>query len=118
MSINFNLIGQRVKEYRCGQRLRQEELAWEAELSVPYLSGIENGAKQASLKAITRIANALNVTVEHLLFGEIPCADNDEFQALSAILNGCEETERSIILHTIIGTAAALKRSLREHTER
>ena len=66
MSINYQLIGQRVREYRCGQNLRQDALAWDAEISVSYLSCIENGVKQASLGSIVRIASALNVSVESL----------------------------------------------------
>jgi transcriptional regulator with XRE-family HTH domain len=118
MSINFNLIGQRIREYRCALRLRQEELAWEAELSVPYLSGIETGAKQASLRTIIRLANALNVTVDYLLFGAMSRDETDKFQELSGVLNGCDETEFCIIMDTVIGTAAALKRSFRERAER
>ena len=111
MSINYQLIGQRVREHRCRQHLRQEALAWEAEISVSYLSCIENGVKQASLGSIVRIAAALNVTVESLLFGAR--AYVDEFHELYAVLNGCEEVERKIIVDTVMGTAVALKKSLR-----
>ena len=117
MSINFNLVGQRVREYRCGQSLRQDELAWNAELSVPYLSRIENGAKVASLRTIVRIADALNVSANILLFGEMADDEKEEFHELAAILSDCAETERSIIMETVLGTATALKRSLRRRAE-
>jgi len=112
MSINYQLIGQRVREHRCKQHLRQEALAWEAEISVSYLSCIENGVKQASLGSIVRIAAALNVTVESLLFGDRVHKDG-EFHELHAVLNGCEEIERTIIMDAVFGMAVTLKKSLR-----
>ena len=112
MSIDYQLIGQRVREYRCRQHLRQDALAWDAEISVSYLSCIENGVKQASLGSIVRIAEALNVSIERLLFGEIVYED-DVFQELYTVLNGCGETEQAIIMDSMLGTAVAVKRSLR-----
>lgn len=113
MSINYELIGKRVKEHRSRQKLRQEALAWDAEISVSYLSCIENGIKQASLGSIVRIAGALGVTVDCLLFGELDYGGDDDFQELYAILNGCEEIEQRVIMDAVLGTATAVKRSLR-----
>ena len=113
MSIDYQLIGRRVREYRCRQHLRQDALAWDAELSVSYLSLIENGVKQASLGSIVRIAGALNVSVDTLLFGELSRDEDSEFQELYAVLNGCGEIEQRIIMDAVLGTATAVKRSLR-----
>lgn len=113
MSINYQLIGKRVREHRCRQHLRQDTLAWDAEISVSYLSCIENGIKQASLGSIVRIAEALNVTVDCLLFGEVSYDEVYEFQELYAVLNGCGEIEQRIIMDAVLGTAVAMKRSLR-----
>ncbi|HCC34283.1 MAG TPA: hypothetical protein DEQ02_01080 [Ruminococcaceae bacterium] len=118
MSINFIRIGQRVKEYRCEKKLRQEDLAWNAELSASYLSGIETGSKQASLRSIIRIADALNVTVYNLLFGNMTGQESNDLDELAAILIDCDEAESNIIKKTMLTTAVALKRSLREHREK
>ena len=115
MTINFQLIGQRVKEYRCRQNLKQDELAWDANLSAPYLSCIENGVKQASLGSLVRIADALNVTIDYLLFGDISQGEDNNFRRLSAIISDCDEAERRIIMDAVTGTAEAVKRSLREN---
>ena len=112
MSINYQLIGQRIREYRGQQQLRQDALAWDAEISASYLSSIENGVKQASLNSIIRIAGALNVSVEYLLFGDIIHEDND-IKKLYAVLNGSGEIERRIIMDTVLSTAMAIKKSLR-----
>ena len=114
MLIDYNLIGRRVREYRCRQNLRQDDLAWDAEISVPYLSCIENGAKQASLGTFSRIAEALNITLYYLLFGDLTFGEDNEFHQLSELLNDCGEVERKIIMDILLGTAVAAKRSLRE----
>jgi Predicted transcriptional regulator with C-terminal CBS domains len=115
MSINFKAIGQRIKEYRNSQKLLQEELAWKAQLSIPYLSSIENGKKEASLQALNRIAKALHVQMINLLIDEVSFGKTNEFQRLSIVLNDCDETEHHIIMDVIISSATALKCSLREH---
>jgi len=118
MSINFKSIGQRIKEYRNSQKLLQEELAWKAQLSIPYLSSIENGKKEASLHALIRIADALNVQIINLLIDEVSFSKTDKVQRLSIVLNDCNETEYHIIMDVILNSATALKCSLREHKNR
>ena len=113
MSINYQLIGHRVREYRCRQQLRQETVAWDAEISVSYLSCIENGIKQASLSSFSRIADALNVPLETLLFGTMSYSEEDAFQNLFAIIYDCGEIEHRIIIDTVLSTATAIKRGLR-----
>jgi len=113
MSIDFKNIGQRVKNYRRRRHLRQDELAWDAELSVSYLSCIENGVKQASLSALVRIAEALNVTVDSLIYGEADFGADYMIQELYAVLKGCDVFEQKIIMDVMLGTAVAVKNSLR-----
>jgi len=115
MSINFQLIGQRVRAYRCRRNLNQQGLAWDAQLSVPYLSRIENGEKQASLGSIIKIAAALGVTVDSLVFGTITYSEEYDFRTLSALLSDCSDVERRIIMDVALETAAAIKRSLRDN---
>jgi len=112
MTINYQLIGQRIKKCRNEQHIKQDDLAWNAEISASYLSSVENGKGKISLGAITRIANALNVSVDFLLFGDRVHVDNP-YQKLHAIFHDCSETEQQIIMDTILGTAIATKRSLR-----
>ena len=50
------------------QKLTQAELAECANLSVPYISHIENGIKQSSLQAVVNIAEALGCTADKLLY--------------------------------------------------
>ena len=53
MVLSYQRIGQRIHVIRKARKLTQAE---RANLSVPYISHIENGIKQASLQAVVNIA--------------------------------------------------------------
>jgi transcriptional regulator with XRE-family HTH domain len=61
------LFGLRVRELRSEKGISQEELAALTELDRTYISGIERGKRNLSLKNILRIASALDVTASQLL---------------------------------------------------
>uniref|UniRef100_UPI00241CE5D2 helix-turn-helix domain-containing protein n=1 Tax=Cloacibacillus evryensis TaxID=508460 RepID=UPI00241CE5D2 len=49
----------KIQKYRIARRLTQENLAEKVDLSVSYISEIENGKKRPSLKTLEKIAAAL-----------------------------------------------------------
>ena len=59
-------FGAHVRSLRLGRGLSQEEVAHLAGLHVTYLSGIERGVRNPSLKNIRRVAVALGVGVGEL----------------------------------------------------
>lgn len=61
------LFGLRVRELRSEKGISQEELAALTELDRTYISGIERGKRNLSLKNILKIASALNVKASQLL---------------------------------------------------
>lgn len=60
-------FGKRVKELRLGNSLSQGKLAKILDVHPTYISGIERGKRNLSLKNIEKLAHALNVTIEDLL---------------------------------------------------
>ena len=61
------LFGTRVRELRLTKRISQEELAALTELDRTYISGIERGKRNLSLKNIIKVANALQISPSELL---------------------------------------------------
>ena len=59
-------IGNKIKELRVARNLTQEELADRAELSKGFISQVENFRISPSLKALNRIAEALEVDLKTL----------------------------------------------------
>lgn len=57
------LVGNKIREARLRKGLTQEELAWRATMSVPYLSDTERGIRNISSVNLMKIAKALEVEV-------------------------------------------------------
>jgi transcriptional regulator with XRE-family HTH domain len=61
------LFGRNVRRVRQHRRLTQEQLAFEAEIDLTYMGGIERGKRNPSLLVMGRIADALSVSLPKLL---------------------------------------------------
>lgn len=59
-------IGRNIAALRRERSLSQEDLAHTAEVRQAYLSGLEAGKRNPTVKTLARIAEALNVSVETL----------------------------------------------------
>lgn len=60
-------LGAAIKAERQRLGVTQEELAWRADMHRTYLADIERGGRNITLKSITNLARALQVSVEKLL---------------------------------------------------
>jgi transcriptional regulator with XRE-family HTH domain len=70
-------FGARVQQLREARDLSQGELAAKLGVHRPYLSGIERGARNPSLKTISKIASSLTVDVSYLFQnGQRPTESN------------------------------------------
>lgn len=59
-------FGQRVKEIRLKQNISQEELAFRCGLSKNYISDVERGTRNISLKSIEKIADGFAINIKEL----------------------------------------------------
>ena len=59
------ILGRNVRGLR--RSMTQEELAFEAEIDLTYMGGIERGRRNPSLLVMARIADALSVPLPKLL---------------------------------------------------
>jgi transcriptional regulator with XRE-family HTH domain len=60
-------FGKQVRKFRLSKNLSQEDLADLADLHWTYISGIERGIRNISLKNIEKISKALEVKLKDLL---------------------------------------------------
>ena len=67
--INMSDVGQRIYKHRKKLRLSQDELAEKADISKQTVSVIEGGNRDILASNIARIAGALEVSTDYLLFG-------------------------------------------------
>jgi transcriptional regulator with XRE-family HTH domain len=61
------VFGRNVRRIRQQKSLTQEELAFEAEIDLTYVGGIERGKRNPSLMVMARIADTLAVPLPKLL---------------------------------------------------
>jgi transcriptional regulator with XRE-family HTH domain len=67
-----HILGRNVRQARLQKGVSQEELAFQADMKRSYLSDLERGVRNPSIKAIGRLASALGVEPSSLLVGSTP----------------------------------------------
>lgn len=63
----LEIIGQNIAERRKQQNMTQEDLCGVAEIDRSYLSEIENGKENVSIKTLVKIADALECELSDLI---------------------------------------------------
>lgn len=87
-TVNYTLVGQKIKDKRLKLGITQEQLAEKCDISVSYIAHIERGTKSLSLETAVKVSNALNVSLDYLLIDEI--RDNSRIiEALESELDQC-----------------------------
>lgn len=61
------IVGENVRRWRLDRGFTQEQLAFEAQIDLTYLGGIERGRRNPSLMVMARIAESLQVTPADLV---------------------------------------------------
>jgi transcriptional regulator with XRE-family HTH domain len=61
------LFGGQLKNFRKERNISQEELAFRAELDRTYISGLECGKRNPTLKILVKLAVSLNIKPSELL---------------------------------------------------
>lgn len=67
VTVELESIGKNIRKYRLMKKLRQEDLAEKAGLSINYVGAIERGEKVPSLETLLVIINALGVSADMIL---------------------------------------------------
>lgn len=62
-------LGMRIRYLREQRKMTLEDLSFEAEINKNYLSDLERGNRNPTVKILSKIAYALNITLEELFKG-------------------------------------------------
>ena len=68
--LNNYEIGQRVRNIRLKANCTQNIFAEDLDISITFLSGIENGKKGISKETLAKLCTAYNVSADYILFGK------------------------------------------------
>ncbi|MCD8366088.1 MAG: helix-turn-helix domain-containing protein [Clostridiales bacterium] len=81
------LMGQRIKEQRLLHGYSREKLAEMTNITPRYCYDIELGTKNMSLQTLCKVASALSVSTDYILFG--PKSADDAYLPLTALVQTC-----------------------------
>ncbi len=111
MSVNYILIGKRVREVRKQRNISQALLGEKAGLSPQYVSQVETGRKKASLQALIHLARALEVSADTPLYGNLGKNALEYQRDVSELLEDCTDFERRVLFEVM----GAVKKIVRDN---
>ena len=100
METELQRIGSRVKQARLVRHMTQLQLAEAADISVSFLSNIENGRQSMNLRALIAISDALNVSADSLI-REVPRTASHIAEEIEHELVTCTPKQRETILQLV-----------------
>lgn len=85
MDISNAAIGSRIREIREIKGYTREQLAEYAEISANFLWEVETGRKSMKVHNLGKLAAALNISTDYLIFGTKTNKSNERLELLSAL---------------------------------
>lgn len=110
--MDYEKLGQRIKEIRKQRNMSQQELSYEIEYSVPHISHVENGSRKLSVDFLVKTANALQVTTDCLLCDSLTESEKIYQGEIMEQLENCDGRELKIISRMITDMKTNLKENL------
>ncbi len=93
-------LGLRIKRERQSRGITQEKLAEKVDISLNFMSLIENG-RNMSVETLVRIAQALGVSVDYLLNDTINLQSDSIIEQINLNLSDLTEDEKLFFLNMI-----------------
>ena len=95
--IDYKIIGERLKRARENKGLSQAKLASEIGFSIAFLSRIERGSSQISLKRLSEICDILGISEGSILNGSSQESDEYLVRDFKKILDKCNKEQKKLI---------------------
>lgn len=108
--IDYKIIGQRIREYRTSKGITQAVLAEMSGVEPSNISHIERAATKLSLPTLVSIANALEVTLDELVYDNLKKSSHISISEIDRQLSDCTPAELKAICEVIKTTKAVLRR--------
>ena len=111
MGIDYELLGQRIREARIKTGMTQATLSGIIGLSPSHYSHIESGKAKINLPTLVAIAQALDTTIDSLLYDSTPVLIDSYDKNLKDLLDDCTHDEKEILLQNAMQMKAVMKRN-------
>lgn len=101
MEIDYVTIGKRIREIRTAKKWTQAKLAEESGIEPSNISHIERAATKLSLPTLIRIANALEVTLDELVYSNLIKCLHVSIGLIDDLLSDCSPDELKALAEVI-----------------
>lgn len=109
MSIDYVIIGTRIREIRKSKKMTQEKLAEMSGVEPSNISHIERAATKLSLPTLINIANALDVTLDELVYNNLNKSTHVSVKMIDELLSDCSPEELKALTEVIKTTKNVLR---------
>ncbi len=97
MALDYQLIGKRLKDARNSKKLTLDQLAKKLDVSIPFVSRIEKGNLEISLKRLSQICEILEISEGSILNGTSTTSKNYLNDDFSSLLKNCPADKLNLI---------------------
>ncbi len=109
MTIDYSIIGRRIRELRIAKGWTQALLAEASGIEPSNISHIERAATKLSLPTLISIANALGVTSDEIIYGNLKKSAHVSAKLIDDILSDCTDEEIKAIAEIIKATKRVIR---------
>lgn len=102
-------IGKRIRAIRTAKGLTQAALAEASGVEPSNISHIERAATKLSLPTLVSIANALDATLDELVYDSLSKSAHISIQSIDALLSDCTAAELNAISEVVKTTKQVLR---------
>lgn len=99
--MDISSLGVNIRKCREAKGMKQEKLAELVDLSITYMSNIERGNNLPSMEVFIRIADALEVSADSLLFGVLKVGNQLRASELWDRITSLPREEQTRILNVV-----------------
>ncbi len=110
MELDYTVIGNRIRERRKAKNWTQEKLAEKSGIEPSNISHIERAATKLSLPTLISIANALEVSLDELVYSNLVKSSHISIARIDEILSDCTAEELLSIAEMIKATKEILRK--------
>ena len=113
MELDYVSIGRRIKKYRIDLGLKQSQLVERSGVEPSNISHIERAATKVSLPTLVNIANALEVSLDEIVYDSLIKNEHISIKEINELLVDCEREELTALIQ-IVKTTKNIMRNIKK----
>lgn len=111
MSLNYESIGINVKKFRAEKGWTQNKLSEKSGIEPSNISHIERGATKVSLPTLVSIANALEVSLDEIIYDSLVKNVHIKMKLIDELIKDCTSDEMSAVIDIVKTTLNILRKN-------